>query len=150
MDGFYSIPELRDVGWCMLALIYVGFLLLFTHVDLVINTINDQDKQHFADMLIQKHAHFVSLAVNIGLLLFIVVDTMISVGRKSSMLMVTLFNLVGVLSCVVLMMCALGHVNPEMRNIGAIESDSTAWFCMVIFCVTLVVLKKNSLSLSET
>lgn len=143
-----SNPNVRNIGWYLIAIFYISSLLLFTHVDLVISTINVENAD-FKNLLFTKHAHFVSLATNIGLLLFLVIDIMITIGKHLSLFYATLINLIGVISCILITMFTLGSVRTDLKSIGAIECETGTYICMAIFFISMIVLKAKALTYTE-
>ena len=130
------------------AFFYIAFLLVFTHVDVAIKIFNPDENQlnkDFLDILLTKHANLISLVTNIGLLLFIILDMIVTFNKKATLNVAIVTNLVGVIACVVAAMCAMGTKDCKMKAYGAIESETTAWICLAIFFICLIVLKKKSI-----
>lgn len=131
------------------AFFYIAFLLVFTHVDVAINIFNPDENQlnkDFFDILLAKHANLISLVTNIGLLLFIILDMIVTLDKKATLNVAIVTNLIGVMACVVAAMCAMGTTEGcKMKAYGAIESEATAWICLAIFFICLIFLKKKSI-----
>lgn len=149
MNACYSSPFFREIGWFALAALYIFLLLLFTHADLIIDFINSSDSDIW-NMLMVKHANFVSLATNIGLLIFIMIDLMIAYGNRLPLGVATLINLIGIFSCVMVTMCAMGCVNAELKRYGALVWKEGVGICLLIFVACLVVLKMKSLNYNQS
>lgn len=146
IERFYSSIVLRSIICYLLSILYIGFLLLFTHVDLIISVINDDTNTDIGQLLLKKHAHFVSLVTNIGLLLFLVIDIIVALKKCLFIGMATLINLIGVLACVIATMCAMGAVDPNLKPYGALPCEMGVWICLAIFFISLIILKGKSLS----
>lgn len=144
-DAFFAIPNFRWIGWIAIAAVYIGFLMIFTHVDLIIATINNSPNEGFFALAVKKHANFVSLLTNIGLLLFLVIDIIIACDRRVSMTAATIVNLIGVFAAIALMLFSVGSVDPERKDIGAIEWDTGVIIAWLVFFIALIVLKTKSL-----
>lgn len=130
VDAIYSSVKLHSLKLYIAASFYIGFLIVFTHVDVAIDTINPDEAQlnkNFFDIMLAKHANFVSLVTNIGLLLFIILDMIVTFHKKATLNIVIVTNLIGVIACVVAAMCAMGATaDCKMKTYGAIESETTA------------------------
>lgn len=147
-DCWYSSTLLHNIVWYLIASLYIGFLLIFTHVDAIIKVINPNDLQaqnSFLDIVLTKHSNLVSLVTNIGLLLFLILDMLITFNKKATLTIAVITNLIGVMACVIAAMCAMGTNDSNMEEYGAIDNEPAAWICLAIFCVCLIVLKKKSL-----
>lgn len=145
-DLFFAEPNLRLIGWIAIAVVYIGLLMLFTHIDLVISIVNNVENESFFSLAIRKHANLMSLLTNIGLLLFLVIDIMIAYSNKISLTMATIVNVIGILAAVALMIFSLGCHKPQMREIGAIQSELGVFLSWSLFFVSLVVLKTKALT----
>lgn len=143
-DAFYAKPDMRAIGWGLIGLVYIGFLMIFTHIDLIIALINNTDDSFF-DLVVRKHANFVSLLTNIGLLLFLVIDIMIACDKRVSMATATIVNMVGVLAAVAVMLFSVGCLDPKRKDMGAIEWDMGVIIAWSVFFIALIVLKTKSL-----
>ena len=144
-DAFYAIPDIRGIGWFLIASVYICFLMIFTHADLIISLINNTSEESFFSFVLKKHANFVSLLTNVGLLLFLVIDIMIACDKRISMAAATIINIVGVLAAIALMMFSLGCISPEMKTFGAIEWQLGVIVAWSVFFIALIVLKTKSL-----
>lgn len=132
-DKFYSNPNVRGLGWVSIALLYISLLMIFTHVDLIISSINCKPNETFSSLAIEKHSNLISLLVNIGLLIFLVIDLIIAFDKRMSLLTVSIINLVGVASCVFMLIFSLGCHEAAMKKYGAISWEPGLWICWIIF-----------------
>lgn len=142
---FFSIPEIRGIGWLVIGIIYIAFLMIFTHIDLIISTINNEQNEPFINLAMKKHANLVSLVTNIGLLMFLFIDLAIAYNKRIPSITATILNIIGILACVGLLMFSLGCVEPDMKSYGAIAWDSGVILSWSIFFVSLIGLKTKAL-----
>ena len=145
-NSVLSKERLQPFSDVILAFTYVVFLLIFSHVDLIINWIND-DKTTFTELVLNKHAHMASLLMNIGLLLFMMIDIAIILKQRMSSRFSLIICLSGVISCVLMTMCSFGHLDHKLfARFGGIDYTPLFWIMAVIFTCSLVKLKHKSLT----
>lgn len=149
VNWFYSSLTSRRFGWILIAALYIAFLIIFTHVDLIISLINNPEGTSFLELAIKKHANLVSLLTNIGLLMFLCIDLLIAFNKKISYGAASIINLIGITACVLVLVFSLGCVKPDMKEYGAIEWELGVILSWSVFFIALVVLKAKALTDNE-
>lgn len=142
-DKLYGSRWTKIFSWGLISVLYVGLLLWFANYDIFASQIAD-DGNDLVHLFVTKHANFLMLVTNLGLLLILFLDICLSKSNEFPLKVAVAMNLIGVMSCITSFHCALGYVKPCMHQVGFTGSLNGCICSYVIFCVVLLYLKFNS------
>lgn len=147
-DWIYDGDLLQQMLTSIISVVYVALLLWFAHIDLVIDCVNERvtDLSLFANKLVSKHGHFLSLLTNLGLLFILFIDLIIA-GRYKSAITLTIVNIIGVASIICIFWFSSGFAvgADAAAKIGAFSLPFWCMYSLAFFTLALLYLKYTSI-----
>lgn len=132
----------------LISITYVSFLMWFTHVDIIHNWVSEglKENQTIIDCLIEKHARFLTLFTNWGLLFMLYLDLWIANKTNHNKASVAL-NIFGVLAVLLAYGFAAGVVidKDAAKILGVLSNPNLSICALVVFIAILCYLKFISL-----
>lgn len=137
-DWIYAGCSSKSFGCALISLAYIALLLWFTHVDIIHQWANNDqiDSAEASNLLILKHASFLTLITNWGLLFMLYLDLTIA-KRIDNPKAMTLLNFFGFLAILCSFGCAAGYavgaeaasklglfINPEFSQVSLLAFAS--------------------------
>lgn len=151
-DWVYAGYSSKSFGCVLTSLAYIALLLWFTHVDIIHQWANNIQVNgvQASQLLVLKHASFLTLITNWGLLLMLYLDLTIS-KRVNSPQVITLLNIFGFLAILCSFGCAAGHaVGAEAASkLGLFINPEFSQVSLLAFAAILCYLKYISIKPQE-
>lgn len=141
LDKAYSAYNTKILLCWILAIVYIGLLLWFTHFDVLLQLLSNPDSC-FLQLLINKHSFFLTCITNWGLLLMLVIDILLSANKNFTLKIATIVNILGSISIVFAFGCALGY---KSKQYEVICTPTNCTYCLIFFCLILLYLKYTAL-----
>lgn len=151
-DWVYAGCSSKSFGCALISLGYIALLLWFTHVDIIHQwaNISHVDSAQASDLLVLKHANFLTLITNWGLLLMLYLDLTIT-KRIDNPKVITLLNIFGFLTILCSFGCAAGRaVEAEAASkLGLFINPEFSQVSLLAFAAILCYLKYISIKPQE-
>lgn len=151
-DRVYAACSSKSLGCALISLAYIALLLWFTHVDIIHQWANgiQAGGVQASQLLVLKHASFLTLITNWGLLLMLYIDLIIA-KRIDNPKALTLLNLFGFLAILCSFGCAAGHaVGVEAASkLGLFINPEFSKVSLLAFAAILCYLKYISIKPQE-
>lgn len=151
-DWAYGSYNSEAVKCLLVGGAYIIFLIWFTHVDIIHNwlTASDEDNVSLADAFISKHARFLTMFTNWGLLFMLYLDLLIAHRTNHNKAVIAL-SVFGVLALMFSFGCAAGDVldDAATKALGVFNNPTLSMLSLLIFCIILCYLKYIALKPQE-
>lgn len=144
-DWLYEARSAKIIESASVSMAYIALLLWFTHIDITYALMDNNVDLSLQDAFIHKHAHFLSLLANWGLVFMLYFDLAIA-NNVYSMKAATILNLISVSAIIFAFWFSSGCIlKPEHQIIadkfGMVAQPMCATIAFAVFVISLCYLK---------